>query len=119
MFLIRSGAAAPILGYGGLNALLFVAYNRSLTYLSPTINDPTNPAGVPLYQIWLAGAMGGLASWAISSPTELVKCRAQLSSHRSVSSWAVTKDILRKQGARGLYFGGAVTSVRDTVGYGF
>ncbi|KMP01723.1 hypothetical protein DIZ76_010953 [Coccidioides immitis] len=113
------GAAAPILGYGALNALLFVAYNRTLMYLSPTTTDPTNPQGVPLSQIWLAGAIGGLASWTISSPTELVKCRAQLSSHQSVSSWAVAKDILRKSGPKGLYFGGLVTSIRDSVGYGF
>lgn len=28
------GAAAPILGYGALNALLFVTYNRSLALLN-------------------------------------------------------------------------------------
>ncbi|KMU76296.1 hypothetical protein CISG_01031 [Coccidioides immitis RMSCC 3703] len=112
---VSTGAAAPILGYGALNALLFVAYNRTLMYLSPTTTDPTNPQGVPLSQIWLAGAIGGLASWTISSPTELVKCRAQLSSHQSVSSWAVAKDILRKSGPKGLYFGGLVTSIRDST----
>lgn len=88
-------------------------------YLNPSVTDVTNPTGVPLSQIWLAGAVGGLASWSISSPTELVKCRAQLSSHQSVSSWTVTKDILRSQGLEGLYFGGLVTSIRDSVGYGF
>ncbi|PGH26599.1 hypothetical protein AJ80_01728 [Polytolypa hystricis UAMH7299] len=113
------GAAAPILGYGALNAILFVAYNRTLMTLAPSVTDPTNPEGVPLSQIWLAGAVGGLASWVISSPTELVKCRAQLSSHQSISSWTITKDILRRHGARGLYLGGAVTSIRDSVGYGF
>jgi len=114
------GAAAPILGYGALNAILFVAYNRTLMYLAqPTVTDPTNPVGVPLYQIWFAGAVGGLASWVVSSPTELVKCRAQLSSRDAVSSWSITKDILRRQGPRGLYFGGGVTSIRDSVGYGF
>ena len=114
------GAAAPILGYGALNAILFVAYNRTLMYLAqPAVTDPTNPVGVPLYQVWFAGAVGGLASWVVSSPTELVKCRAQLSSRDAVSSWSVTKDILRRQGPKGLYFGGGVTSIRDSVGYGF
>lgn len=119
MLTIHAGAAAPILGYGALNALLFVAYNRSLLYLSPSTTDPTNPTGVPLHQIWAAGAVGGLASWFVSSPTELVKCRAQLSSHESVSSWKVARDVWRSQGPRGFYFGGAVTSIRDAVGYGF
>ncbi|KAJ5174338.1 uncharacterized protein N7482_000215 [Penicillium canariense] len=113
------GAAAPILGYGALNALLFVAYNRSLMAMDSTIADPTNPAGVPLYKIWLAGAIGGLASWTISSPTEFIKCRAQLDSRPEVSSWSVAKDIYRNRGWRGLYFGGGITSARDSIGYGF
>jgi solute carrier family 25 carnitine/acylcarnitine transporter 20/29 len=113
------GAAAPILGYGALNAILFVAYNRSLTSLDRSIKDPTNPDGVALYKIWLAGAAGGLASWTISSPTEFIKCRAQLDARPEVSSWTVAKDIYRNRGWRGLYYGGAITSARDSIGYGF
>ncbi|KAJ5217390.1 Mitochondrial carrier protein [Penicillium chermesinum] len=116
--LIR-GAAAPILGYGALNAILFVAYNRSLKILDPTITDPTNLAEVPLYKIWAAGAAGGLASWTISSPTEFIKCRAQLDTRSEVSSWSVTKDICRRRGWRGLYYGGGITAARDAIGYGF
>ncbi|OJD13708.1 hypothetical protein AJ78_05865 [Emergomyces pasteurianus Ep9510] len=114
------GATAPILGYGALNAILFVAYNRTLTSIaSQSVPDPTDPVGVALSQIWVAGAVGGLASWVISSPTELVKCRAQLASHPSISSWSVTRDIWRTRGFRGLYYGGGITSIRDSVGYGF
>ncbi|KAJ5138349.1 uncharacterized protein N7515_003197 [Penicillium bovifimosum] len=116
--LIR-GAAAPILGYGALNAILFVAYNRTLTALDGPVTDPTNPVGVSPYSIWLAGAAGGLASWTVSSPTEFIKCRAQLDRRPEVSSWAVAKDIIRTRGWRGLYFGGAITSARDSIGYGF
>ena len=109
--LIR-GATAPILGYGALNALLFVTYNRTSAFLN------TNPAGTPanLWSTWLAGAIGGLATWVVSTPTELVKCRAQLSTS---TSWGITEEILRTQGIRGLYFGGVVTALRDSVGYGF
>jgi solute carrier family 25 carnitine/acylcarnitine transporter 20/29 len=116
---LYTGAAAPILGYGALNALLFVAYNRSLKVLEPSLADPTCPNGVSLNKIWLAGAAGGLASWVVSSPTELLKCRAQLSQERSISSWTVAKDIVKQKGLKGLYFGGLVTSIRDSVGYGF
>ncbi|TVY34253.1 Solute carrier family 25 member [Lachnellula occidentalis] len=109
--LIR-GATAPILGYGALNALLFVTYNRTSAFLN------TNPAGTPagLWSTWFAGAIGGLATWVVSTPTELVKCRAQLSTS---SSWNITKEIIRAEGIRGMYFGGAVTALRDSVGYGF
>ena len=65
------GAAAPILGYGALNALLFMTYNRSLALLNTgDMNEwPENPtAGT----IWTAGALGGLAGVVVSAATELV-----------------------------------------------
>ncbi|KAM0717959.1 hypothetical protein Q7P37_006291 [Cladosporium fusiforme] len=111
------GAAAPILGYGALNALLFMTYNRSLALLNTgNANDwPQNPSSS---SIWAAGALGGLASFVVSAPTELVKCRAQVSNPPK-SSWLVTKETWQTGGLRGLYLGGGITSVRDAVGYGF
>ncbi|KAH9826665.1 ornithine transporter 2 [Teratosphaeria destructans] len=111
------GAAAPILGYGALNALLFMTYNRSLGLL--TTGDPSTwPEKPPYWSIWAAGALGGFATFVVSAPTELVKCRAQVS-NPSRSSWDVTKVIWQRGGLRGLYLGGGVTSLRDAVGYGF
>ncbi|KAH7410002.1 mitochondrial carrier domain-containing protein [Phaeosphaeria sp. MPI-PUGE-AT-0046c] len=113
------GATAPILGYGALNALLFVTYNRTLALLSsPSSLDPLT-APTSFSKIWLAGATGGLASFVVSAPTELIKCRAQVATERGTSSWSIARDIWRKEGVRGLYFGGGITSVRDAVGYGF
>lgn len=113
--LIR-GATAPILGYGALNALLFVTYNRTSTLLNSA--HPSSPP--TLWTTWLAGAIGGLATWVVSTPTELVKCRAQIStSPTAASSWGITREILRREGVRGFYFGGVVTALRDSVGYGF
>jgi len=113
--LIR-GATAPILGYGALNALLFVTYNRTSTL----VNSSTKGAPPNLWTTWIAGAIGGLATWVVSTPTELVKCRAQISSSpTAASSWGITKEILRSEGIRGLYFGGVVTALRDSIGYGF
>lgn len=110
---LARGAAAPILGYGALNALLFVAYNRSLALLNT--GHPKDPSQA---SIWTAGALGGFATFIVSAPTELVKCRAQVSSPPR-SSWQVTHDVWRADGVRGLYLGGGITSVRDAVGYGF
>ncbi|KAI9874975.1 MAG: hypothetical protein M1830_009064 [Pleopsidium flavum] len=112
------GVTAPILGYGALNALLFVSYNRSLVLLNSSAGESTNLTGVSLVKIWLAGAAGGLATWAVSAPTELIKCRTQLSDSRQ-SSWIVAKEVWKSKGVRGLYSGGGVTSIRDAVGYGF
>lgn len=107
------GTAFPILGYGALNALMFYTYNRTMSLLS---QDPASPSSLP--KTFVAGALGGLATFIVSAPTELVKCRAQVT-HASKGSWAIARDIWRQGGVRGFYWGGAVTSARDSVGYGF
>lgn len=71
---LAKGTAAPVLGYGALNALLFMSYNRSEVALNKVFATDKS-----LWATWLAGAVGGLATWAVSAPTELVKCRAQMS----------------------------------------
>lgn len=114
--LIR-GTAAPILLTGALNALLFVTYNRTLSLLHPSYT-PSRPESVPLASTFLAGTIGGICSSIISTPTELIKCRAQLSSP-PLSSLAIARSIISTTGIRGLYFGGVVTALRDSIGYGF
>lgn len=113
------GAAAPILGYSALNSILFMTFNRTLKWMDPSIFDYTKLAGVGLGNIWMAGAVGGLATFVVSAPSELIKCRAQLIVDGQGSSYAVLKDIWKRGGIRGLYLGGAITSVRDAVGYGW
>jgi solute carrier family 25 carnitine/acylcarnitine transporter 20/29 len=111
-----------VLGYGALNALLFVSYNRTEEALNRSLlRLPTHSAGANLWTTWIAGAVGGLATWVVSTPTELVKCRAQLASSTtaSSSSWSIARQVVRVEGVKGLYFGGAVTALRDSVGYGF
>jgi solute carrier family 25 (mitochondrial carnitine/acylcarnitine transporter), member 20/29 len=113
------GVTAPVLGYGALNALLFMTYNRTTLLLAGATSSPPS-----LWTTWLAGAVGGLATWVVSTPTELVKCRAQASSPTSSptpssTSFGIARHILRTEGIRGLYFGGVVTALRDSIGYGF
>lgn len=110
---LTTGTAAPILGYGALNAILFVTYNRSEAALKQVLSSRHS-----LLSTWLAGAMGGLATWVISTPTELIKCRAQVA-QKSHSSSAIAREIFAREGLRGFYFGGNVTALRDSIGYGF
>jgi solute carrier family 25 (mitochondrial carnitine/acylcarnitine transporter), member 20/29 len=114
-----------VLGYGALNALLFITYNRTLALLT---NSPSPyPTTQPTYaQIYLAGILGGLATFVVSTPTELIKVRAQLvssasasSASSSSSSFGIARQIVTQDGVRGLYRGGVITAVRDAVGYGF
>lgn len=128
------GSTAPILTYGALNAILYASYNRTLSFLqqtsivSPSISSPGYgdvsrlPTGT---ELWAAGAIAGLATFVVSTPCEIVKCRTQVEGgsgaggSSSRSSWGITKDIWRHEGLRGFYFGGVVTSLRDSIGYGF
>ncbi|KZZ93410.1 Mitochondrial carrier protein [Moelleriella libera RCEF 2490] len=110
---LAAGTAAPVLGYGALNALLFATYNRSESVIRKLLtHDPS------LLSTWLAGALGGLATWVVSAPTELIKCRAQMSTSRE-ASWQIARGIWGSQGLRGFYVGGTVTVLRDSIGYGF
>jgi solute carrier family 25 carnitine/acylcarnitine transporter 20/29 len=110
---VVTGTAAPILGYGALNALLFMSYNRSEAALNKALSLQSS-----LWTTWAAGALGGLATWVVSTPTELIKCRAQMAVP-AVSSLHITRSIIASDGFRGLYFGGVVTALRDSIGYGF
>lgn len=113
--LIR-GTAAPILSSGALNSILFVSYNRTTDFLKTGGPDAVPSLGIT----WGAGAIGGLATWVVSTPTEIVKCRTQISSSTAPSnSWGIARGILRAEGVKGLYFGGVVTALRDSIGYGF
>ncbi|KAF2157852.1 solute carrier family 25 protein [Myriangium duriaei CBS 260.36] len=107
------GSAAPVLGYGALNALLFTTYNRAMLAMN---EDPAAPHS--LGKTWTAGAAAGLATFVVSAPTELIKCRVQVN-RAHVSSLRAARDIWRHDGLRGLYWGGTVTALRDSVGYGF
>jgi solute carrier family 25 carnitine/acylcarnitine transporter 20/29 len=91
-----------------------MTYNRTLTLLG---DSPANPNSFA--KVFLAGATGGFASFVVSAPTELIKCRAQVSTDRHATSWSIARQIWTKDGVRGLYYGGGITSVRDAVGYGF
>ncbi|CAK7270363.1 hypothetical protein SEPCBS57363_004066 [Sporothrix epigloea] len=149
---LATGAAAPVLGYGALNALLFVSYRQAEMYLSGLSSTFSGSDGLhaktpTAATTWMAGAVAGLATWIVSTPTELVKCRAQLAlAHPTMtplsppslsstaspppplpqapkpvssSSWAIARQVWRAEGVRGFFLGGTVTALRDSIGYGF
>ena len=123
------GLPAPILTYGALNALLFTTYNRSLLlsayFSSPhgsPIDVPSQDGRYPYWSHFSAGCVAGIATFIISAPTEVIKCRAQVSQDAPgtvKSSWSVFKSLYHTTGIRGFYHGGVITCLRDSVGYGF
>ncbi|EPE10696.1 solute carrier family 25 member 45 [Ophiostoma piceae UAMH 11346] len=129
---LAAGSAAPVLGYGALNALLFVSYRQAELFLTPPGLDgdgSSRPASPTAATTWVAGAVAGMATWIVSAPTELVKCRAQLAAQAvpragaapapAPSSFQIAKEVWRAEGVRGFFLGGTVTALRDSIGYGF
>lgn len=125
------GLPAPVLTYGALNALLFTSYTQALVFScyigSASENNAKKPSSGPVYPYsshFTAGCFAGIATYIISTPTELIKCRAQItrdhtSSGKPISSWMIARSTYALEGIRGLYRGGCVTALRDSVGYGF
>ncbi|KAI9178954.1 hypothetical protein H9P43_005616 [Blastocladiella emersonii ATCC 22665] len=82
------GIASPVLSVAAMNSMLFVSYSQSLALLQhlrgppPTIETTSSGGGRngerSLTDIALAGTAAGFACFLISTPTELIKCRAQI-----------------------------------------
>ncbi|KAF9906468.1 hypothetical protein EC991_000636 [Linnemannia zychae] len=133
------GISSPIVGLAGLNSILFASYSTSMRFFEavappqPSLYTAAGEALQPLSHVFAAGFVAGVACFLVSTPTELVKCRAQVIASRldptssaaaqkailsESGSWHVTKDVVRRFGLRGLYQGGWVTILRDAPGYG-
>lgn len=65
------GVIPPLMGVGGINAVLFGSYGLTARALGVERNHLTLP------QVFFCGSVGGFASSNISVPTELLKIRAQ------------------------------------------
>jgi solute carrier family 25 carnitine/acylcarnitine transporter 20/29 len=68
----------------------------------------------------IAGAFSGLVSTIVLTPIELVKCKLQMEGVgekiKRTGAYKMTKNILSKEGMRGLFKGGLVTTWREVVG---
>ena len=79
----------------------------------------------PYWAHFASGCLAGLATFVISAPTEVIKCRAQVAQASStgapqrITSWQIARDLWHERGVRGFYHGGVVTALRDAIGYGF
>lgn len=117
------GILTPVVTLGALNAILFVSYHQSAKLLSPIIDGATNQQS--LKTVFASGTLAGLAPFVLSTPSELIKCRMQSIDvnsskyHKEMSSWSMFRNILQTEGILGLYRGGCITVVRDSIGYGF
>lgn len=111
---LMHGVAAPIMGYGALNALLFASYSVSKSTL-----DDQQISLSEVVKVFSAGTVAGLSTFFVSAPIENVKCRAQIThGEMGKSSLRVVKEVWKVEGIRGFFKGGLVTGFRDGFGYG-
>jgi len=113
---LYKGVASPTLTMGVMNAILFCSYNGVLNLIS----DKKEPS---LYEIYIAGYISGGTTCIINSPSELIKCLAQVNLNNKGylrEEWDICKQLFRRGGLfqEGLGRGIAMTFVRDSFSYG-
>ncbi|CAO2161639.1 unnamed protein product [Urochloa humidicola] len=117
------GMAAPLASVAFQNAMVFQVY----AILSRSLGPESSTSEPPSYtNVALAGVGTGALQTLILSPVELVKIRLQLEAaghkHRRPGDHHgpvdMARDILRREGLRGIYRGLTVTALRDAPAHG-
>ncbi|KFD47635.1 hypothetical protein M514_11498 [Trichuris suis] len=126
------------------NSVLFAAYGACQKLIATVIGKNGDPANLHPIENACAGSLASVFAACVLCPTELVKCRLQ--TERELSGIAngrmeqrlppfvalsyvittafrgpfgMTKDIVRREGLRGLFRGFTATAVREVPGYFF
>ncbi|KAL7422931.1 hypothetical protein Q5752_002228 [Cryptotrichosporon argae] len=95
-----------------INGVVFTSYS----FFMGLQVDNENPDEPDLRKIFLAGTGSGVVGSLLTCPTELIKIRQQSAPpYLNPSVFAVTRDIIRTNGLRGLYRGFSATALRDTA----
>lgn len=92
------GVLSPVVGLAGLNAILFVSYGSIIRYFEQQYPNDKEPS---LTQVYIAGTGAGFACFLLSTPTDLVKIKAQISKLPK-TSWQITKEVYHTSGIRGI-----------------
>ena len=109
------GIVPPLLSFGALNALCFGTYAALL---------PNHRSADTSYtHVFMAGSMAGLACSVMTTPAELLECRAQakwspVHAVLEFNPYTCARRIVDTLGVRGLFIGFTATAIRDTPSTG-
>lgn len=106
------GMMAPMASVSAMNAVFFGVYTGVLKKIDGDLENPK------IRSTWLAGTASGIVAGFISGPTELIKCRLQVTDRKGMSNADVIRGILEKDGVRGLGRGLSVTLFRELISCG-
>lgn len=109
-----AGVGGTMFGQALIAAAAFSTNSYAMVYLTKG-----NPASATLLQLALAASFGGFVTSFLTNPLERIKIIMQSSSAGSHASFlSCLRDVLRKDGARGLLFRGMeATMWREIPGY--
>ncbi|PAV75401.1 hypothetical protein WR25_14871 isoform A [Diploscapter pachys] len=120
----------PFLTTGALHSLLFTGYGIGLKILHPGESNVQARKDLPMREILLASICGTMAQLGPAIPIELVKTRLQVQRESAklatepgkqlyLGTMDCIKQTIKNEGVRGLFKGGQVLFLRDSIGYLF
>jgi len=128
---IQTAKQGPLRLYSGVvpmanaclleNAVLLAGYGQCQAFVR-TVSGTNKDGQLSNLQLGCAGSLSGILAGFVLSPTEMVKCRLQvsgLSGHsHDTGMIKMTMDIFRMEGLKGVYRGLTYTWLRDIPSYG-
>ena len=118
---VYRGVLPPMIGVAPIYAICFAGYNFGKDIQRTRKDQPDSELGY--LQIFNAGCISGIATTAIMTPGERIKCLLQIQNASSAPAKYAgpadcAKQILKESGIRGLYKGTFATLLRDVPGSG-
>lgn len=119
-FGLYRGVSSPLTGLAFINAAMFSSYGKAKSVLG----ESETGQKLPLYKIFLAGAVSGCVVSLIESPIDLLKCQLQMQYKHAPGDRQYHglldcfNSIFKQKGIRGLYQGLIPTLARNTPGQG-
>jgi len=113
---LYKGLLSPLWSVSAMNAVFFGVYTTVLKAVDDDLDMPK------ISSTYIAGTASGLLAGFISGPTELIKCRMQVSGMekgaKAPCNITTIRNILSTDGVRGLGRGLGVTVLRETISSG-
>jgi len=113
---LYKGMMAPMASVSAMNAVFFGAYTGVLQYVDTDLETPK------ISSTFIAGTVSGLLAGFISGPTELIKCRLQVSGNsgkKQGGNISVIRHIVKTEGIGGMGRGLGITVSRELISCGF
>jgi len=111
------GVASPLIGFMGLNAILFAAYGSATRFVRSGLDEKTP---TPYTGILLAGGFAGINAALVEGPMDLFKAKMQAQVPRAdgtlqyKSTFDCVRQISATYGIKGVYQGFVPTLIRNT-----